>query len=210
MLFDKCIWTSVSPVRKDSTYISLEYVLNDIGIFCKGEQRTKDVGFASSRIGAPLKMTAVDGTDYAAKSLGRVALPWSIISDVREDSEQDIVTVYGNNGSKIIIKREPELCSDLLSRISSMRQLCASSPSSGASEAAWLDWASDKNIDFPFAPLDTLIENERVKIDSRAVTPEQPNTAPTVPPARFCTACGKKAAENANFCTGCGAKLSGN
>ncbi len=207
MLFDKCIWTSVSPVRKDSTYISLEYVLNDLGIFCKGEQRTKDVGFALSRIGSPLGMTAVDGVDYAAKTLGRVALLWSEITDVREDSERDVITVFGKNGEKVIIKHEPELTGNLLSRISSMRQLCASAPSSDAVVSAWRNWATDKSIDSPFAPLDTLIENARTEIDSIAASSENPYTESAVPTARFCTACGKQAADNANFCTGCGAKL---
>lgn len=219
MLFDKLIWTSVSPVRKDSTYISLEYVLNDLGVFCKGEQRTKDVGFAMSRIGAPLGMTAVPGADYAAKSLGRIAILWSRITDVQEDSDKGVIVVFGNAHDKIVIKYEPEIKNDLLSRIDSMRQFCASSPSSDAAAAAWIAWAADQSISNPFAPLDTLVEEERLSIESRSYTESQldasivtaeaklPEEAPAVCAVRVCLSCGKEAAPTANFCTGCGTKL---
>ncbi len=217
MLFDKLIFASVSPVRKDSTYISLEYVLNDLGVFCKGEQRTKDVGFAMSRIGAPLGLTAVEGADYAAKPLGRVAILWSRITDVQDDSEKGVVIVSGNARDKIIIKYEPEEKTELLSRIDSMRQFCASSPSSDSVAAAWIAWAADQSISNPYAPLDSLIEEERIRIESRSFTDSQLN-ASIVPPAeaapetavpetRTCSNCGKEMAPTANFCTACGTKL---
>ncbi len=173
MYFDKLIWSSVSPLRKDSTYISLEYVINDLGIFCKGEQRTKDVGFAMSRIGSPLGLTAVENTDYAAKSLGRVVILWSRITDVQNDAEKGCVIVFGNARDKIVIHCEPSVREDLLSRIASMREFCASSPDSDEKAAAWLAWASDSSISNLFAPLDTLIEEERVQIDSRTYTDTQ-------------------------------------
>ncbi len=235
MYFDKIAWSSVSPIRKDSTYISLEYVLNDLGVFCKGEQRTKDVGFAMSRIGAPLGLTAVENADYAAKTLGRVAILWSRISDVKDDTERGVIVVFGNANDKIVIQCDQSKKDDLLSRIDSMRQFCAASPESDETAAAWLAWAADRNISNPFAPLDTLIEAERMQINSRDFTKAQ-LAAATMPAAKVvedvvakpekssdeapltaetpieadapaCPACGAKTKPNAKFCTQCGAKL---
>lgn len=216
MLFDKLIWTGVSPIRKDSTYISLEYVVNDLGIFCKGEQRTKDVGFATSRIGAPLGLTAVEGCDYAAKSLGRIVILWNKITDVQEDSEKGVILVTGNASDKIVIQYDAVNKAELLSRIESMRQFCPVTAESDAKAAAWLAWAYDKNIETPFAPLDELIEKERLNIDNRSYSdvqltatelpadavPDEKNIAPVL-----CPRCGAAAKENAKFCTQCGNKL---
>lgn len=167
MYFDKLIWNSVSPLRKDSTYISLEYVVNDLGIYCKGEQRTKDVGFASSRIGAPLGLKAVENADYAAKSLGRAVILWSRITDVSEDKEKGVIVVSGNAHSKMVLACEASMKNTLLSRIDSMRRYCASSPSSDKEAAAWAAWAADNESYNSFEPLDTLIENERLQIENR-------------------------------------------
>ncbi len=237
MYFDKLIWSSVSPIRKDSTYISLEYVLNDLGVFCKGEQRTKDVGFAMSRIGSPLGMTAVENADYAAKPLGRVVILWSRITDVVEDTDRGIIIVYGNANDKVVIQCEQSMKDELLSRIDSMRQFCSSSPDSDAKAAAWLAWAADRTVLNPYAPLDELIEAERAQIDSREFTDAQleaavpladaevsniesaaplksvsDETAQTAEPLEeshpaFCPACGANAKPTAKFCNQCGIKL---
>ncbi len=232
MYFDKLIWNSVSPIRKDSTYISLEYVLNDLGVFCKGEQRTKDVGFAMSRIGAPLGLTAVENTDYAAKALGRVVILWSRITDVKDDTERGVVVVSGNANDKIVIQCDQSKKADILSFMDSMRQFCAASPESDETAAAWLAWAADKNLQNPFSPLDELIEAERTQLGSRSFTEAQltaaavsvaedtpkevtqaeevapaPVETPVEAPASICPACGAKPKPNAKFCTQCGVKL---
>lgn len=236
MYFDKLIWSSVSPIRKDSTYISLEYVLNDLGVFCKGEQRTKDVGFAMSRIGAPLGLTAVENADYAAKTLGRVAILWSRITEVKDDTERGVIVVFGNANDKIVIQCDQSKKDELLSRIDSMRQFCTASPESDETAAAWLAWASDRNLPNPFAPLDELIEAERTQIGSRGFTEAQlaaasmpvseetaeietqepvkteeeapkVEEAPVESASPVCPACGAKTKPGAKFCTQCGTKL---
>lgn len=173
MLFDKIIWNSVSPVRKDSTYICLEYVVNDLGVFCKGEVRTNDVGYAASRIGAPLGLTPVDNAGYAAKSLGRVAILWNKITDLKDDVANGTIVVFGNAHDKIVMKHDTTDKGSLLSRIDSMRRFCASSPITDEDAAAWKAWAADTSIANPFAPLDELIEAERAGIEQRAFTDSQ-------------------------------------
>lgn len=234
MYFDKLIWSSNSPLRKDSTYISLEYVVNDLGIFCKGEIRTDDVGFATSRIGAPLGLTAVENTSYAARSLGRVVILWNRITDLREDQENGTITVFGNAHDKIVMKYEPSMKDNLVSRIDSMRRFCASSPISDDAAAAWQAWAGDSSIPTPFAPLDALIETERLQIENRSFSaaqldsvvipaeaaPAEPYTEPVSEPVAqpevttpaveafaLCPNCGAKPVPNARFCTKCGFKL---
>ncbi len=215
MLFDKLIWSSVSPVRRDSTYITLEYVLNDLGVFCKGEQRTDDIGYAMSRIGSPLGLTAVEGCDYAAKSLGRIVILWHKVTDVQEDNEKGAVIVCGNAKDRIIIQCDPSNKADLLSRIDSMRQFCPSSADADEKAAAWMAWANDKNIPNPFAPLDELIEAERAQIENRSFSQTQlENTmlypdfsAPAPEDAPVCQNCGAPLKTGAKFCTQCGTKL---
>ncbi len=173
MLFDKIIWNSVSPVRKDSTYVSLEYVINDLGIYCKGEIRCNDVGFATSRIGSPIGLTAVDGAEYAAKPLGRVAILWNKITDIKDDVANGTIVVFGNANDRIVMKHEASEKNNLLSRIDSMRRFCASSPISDEAAAAWKSWAADTTVANPFAPLDELIEAERTRIEQRTFTDSQ-------------------------------------
>ncbi len=232
MYFDKLIWNSSSPVRKDSTYISLEYVINDLGIFCKGEMRSDDVGFAASRIGEPLGLTPV-GDNYAARPFGRVVILWNKITDLSDDSDNCTLTVFGNAHDKIVLKYEPAAKKELLSRIDSMRRFCASSPISDDVAAAWKAWAADTSIPNPFAPLDELIEAERREIDARTYTEAQldsvviPEEVPAqkafeepviieepapipeeaAPAADICPGCGAVKVENARFCNMCGFKF---
>lgn len=195
---EKMIWSSVSGVRRNSTYISLEYVLNDIGIFCKGEQRSKSLEFVSSPMGQPMGLIAVDGTDYAAKPLGKAVITWDNITDVAADDERSCIIVKGKNDQTVVLQydslgKEPvfSFIEDMTSKVYSCDDV-----------DSWYQWASDSTAEDIFAPLEEQIEKYRKKLL------EGENEETEKPFAMLCPSCNFLIKhEEAKYCSNCGRKL---
>ena len=199
---EKMIWNSVSSIRRNSTYISLEYVINDIGIFCKGEQRSKSLEFVSSPMGEPLGLKAVDGTDYAAKPLGKTLLTWEGISDVTADDERSCIIVKGENEQVIVLQYDELGKAAVLSFIDEMRSKGYSCPDADA----WRRWAADYSGDDIFAPLEVQIEKQRALLrGTEYVEEEQPKESGFAMPCPYCNFLIKH--EEAKYCSNCGKKL---
>lgn len=221
MFFEKMIWTGSSEPRRDSTYFNLEYVINELGIFCKGEQRSKSLAFAASPMAAPLCLVPVEGTDYAARPLGRKVILWNKITDVVDDNERKCIIVKGNHADSIVLQYNNENKELLLERINSTRDSVIVKKEADETAAAWISWCVDNDSIDVFRPLDDLIEEGRDNISSRPYTdamlaatvigdvvkaPETTNAAESS--GKFCPSCGAKIVHSvAKFCTNCGTKL---
>lgn len=85
---DTLVWSMELPPEKGSWYTAVDYVVNDLGIFAKTEQRSKKSGTAAQLWGFRAGKNKVKGTDYLAQIQGRQALLWEKVTEVISCDQQ--------------------------------------------------------------------------------------------------------------------------
>lgn len=194
-----------------------EYLLNDMGIFMRREQRMPKKEPLNAITGFRVGYKAVAGTDYRIAHLDRNAILWHKITSVSED-DNGLISVCGNTSDVIAISCTPEN-RDAVSRfISIKRQEHPAVAEADYAAAAWICWRDDDDwgdaetlLDMVNEGLNTerFIEPEVLKETEITVAHEY--SIPPVPPKpaapsrpKFCRNCGESLPSDGNFCENCG------
>ena len=124
MHMDTLVWSIELPPETGSWYTAVDYVVNDLGIFAKTEERSKKSGAAAQLWGFRAGKNKVKGTDYLARIQGRQALLWEKVTEVIPGDRQ--ITVFGNRQTKIVLFCSPENFSavrDMVERMTKTRSM---------------------------------------------------------------------------------------
>lgn len=158
MHMDTLVWSIELPPETGSWYTAVDYVVNDLGIFAKTEERSKKSGKTAQLWGFRAGKNKVKGTDYLARIQGRQALLWEKITEVIPGDRQ--ITVFGNRQTKIVLFCSPENFSavrDMVERMTKTRPM-ERGPSRKA--AGWVCWEQDEDWEAGES-LEEMVEAER-------------------------------------------------
>ena len=155
---DTLVWSMELPPEKGSWYTAVDYVVNDLGIFAKTEQRSKKSGTAAQLWGFRAGKNKVKGTDYLAQIQGRQALLWEKVTEVISCDQQ--ITVRGNRQTEIILFCSSENFSDVTDLIERMTKSHPTEKGSSRVAAGWLCWELDEDWETGES-LEAMVEAER-------------------------------------------------
>jgi hypothetical protein len=155
---DTYVWSVELPPEKGSNYIAVDYVINDLGIFAKTEQRSKKSGTTAQLWGFRAGKNKVKGTDYLAQIQGRQALLWQKVTEVIPGDQQ--ITVRGNSQTEIVIFCSPENFSDAMDMIGQMIGSHPTEKGPSLDAAGWLCWEQDEDWEAGES-LEEMVEAER-------------------------------------------------
>ena len=205
--------------------IIAEYLLNDLGLYVRREQRMPKGAPLTAVTGFRVGYAAVPGTDYRAAPMDRDVLLWRKVTSVTDNGDGSL-TVCGNRSGAITVVCPPEMRDDVIRTIADMRRRNPPVAAADPEAAAWICWRDDDEWDEPLAPLSDMVRDEagmnryiEPEILEETVLPVMPDYAaapggaPPAPPApasvrpNFCAECGAPLTSEGIFCGSCGARI---
>lgn len=145
-----------------------EYLLNDMGIFMRREQRMPKKAPLTAITGFRVGYKAVAGTDYRMAHLDRNAILWHKITSVSVD-DNGLITVCGNTSDVITIRCKPENRDAVLQLVSIKRQEHPPVADADYKAAAWICWRDDDD----WGDAETLLDMVNGELETeRFIEPE--------------------------------------
>lgn len=152
-------WTMELAEESKKGGFYVDYLLNDLGIFLRKEERVLKPSLLQRTTGFRAGFKKPDGKDYYLRYHSRDALLWRKIYSVSDQGNH--ILVRGNSNKEILLFLEPGMKTQVLDLIYKKRREHPPLLEEDLEAADWISWSQDEDWGDEIKSLAEMVEEER-------------------------------------------------